>query len=481
MALTERKGDTGRDGAVKGDSGELAALAALWDRVGFRSRQAVGEHAFNSWLQPLRPAALDERRVVMLAPTAFLRDWVSNNYHKVLLTEFRRDVPHLADLVIEVALDDRVVTAPPAVARGESERRQAVPAEPVREDDLDLGLMSSALERNHTFDDFVVGKPNELAYAAARRVAESDTVAFNPLFLYSGVGLGKTHLMQAIAWHIHQRRPDRKVVYLSAEKFMYHFIKAVRFKDTVAFKEKFRSVDVLMIDDLQFISDKDSTQEEFFHTFNELVDRNHQIVISADRSPSDLDGMEERIRSRLGWGLVADIHQTDFELRLGILEQKLAQVGDVAVPRQVLEFLAHRITSNVRELEGALKRVIAHHALMGRSISLEMAQEVLKDLLRANARKVTIDDIQRKVAEHYNIRMGEMSSGRRARAVARPRQVAMYLSKRLTSRSLPEIGRMFGNRDHTTVLHGVRRIEELIQVDPGLAEDVRLLETALSN
>jgi len=463
--------------------------------------QTVGEASYNSWLRPLRPVALHDDQVVLLAPTGFLRDWISNNYRTLLEREFRVDIPHLREVVIDVGMDARLEAmagrkdavaddgAPvkragkPAGTTNGSDARSAPEAPSIirpRDAEPDKGLVS-VLDQNLTFDKFVVGKPNELAYAAARRVADADGVAFNPLFLYAGVGLGKTHLMHAIAWHIRQRRPDRKVLYLTAEMFMYHFIKAVRFRDTVSFKEKFRSVDVLMVDDLQFISGKESTQEEFFHTFNELIDRNHQIVVSADRSPSDLEGMEERVRSRLAWGLVADIHPTDFELRVGILEQKLALEPEVTVPREVVEFLAHRITSNVRELEGAMKRVIAYHALMGRAISLEMVQEVLADVLRANARKVSIDDIQRKVAEHYNIRMAEMSSARRARAVARPRQVAMFLAKRLTSRSLPEIGRKFGNRDHTTVLHGVRRIEELIQSDVSLAEDVRMLEAALSN
>ncbi|MDF1732540.1 MAG: chromosomal replication initiator protein DnaA [Minwuia sp.] len=477
------------------------ALDLLWLGVSQRAMQTVGEASYNSWLRPLRPVALHDDQVVLLAPTGFLRDWISNNYRTLLEREFRVDIPHLREVVIDVGMDARLEamasrkdgiaddgapmkrTGKPVGTTNGNGSRPAPEAPSIirpRDAEPEKGLVS-VLDQNLTFDKFVVGKPNELAYAAARRVADADGVAFNPLFLYAGVGLGKTHLMHAIAWHIRQRRPDRKVLYLTAEMFMYHFIKAVRFRDTVSFKEKFRSVDVLMVDDLQFISGKESTQEEFFHTFNELIDRNHQIVVSADRSPSDLEGMEERVRSRLAWGLVADIHPTDFELRVGILEQKLALEPEVTVPREVVEFLAHRITSNVRELEGAMKRVIAYHALMGRAISLEMVQEVLADVLRANARKVSIDDIQRKVAEHYNIRMAEMSSARRARAVARPRQVAMFLAKRLTSRSLPEIGRKFGNRDHTTVLHGVRRIEELIQSDVSLAEDVRMLEAALSN
>jgi chromosomal replication initiator protein len=252
-------------------------------------------------------------------------------------------------------------------------------------------------------------------------------------------------------------------------------VRAVRFKDTMAFKEQYRSADVLMIDDVQFICGKESTQEEFFHTFNALVDHNRQVVISGDRSPSDLEQMEERLRSRLGWGLVADIHATTYELRLGILQSKVELAGMPNVPKEVLEFLAHKITSNVRELEMAFNRVTAHATLVGRAITLEMTQEVLRDVLRASDRRITIEEIQRRVAEHYNIKLSEMSSERRARAVARPRQVAMYLAKQLTTRSLPEIGRKFGGRDHTTVMHAIRVIEELRRSDPGIAEDIELL------
>jgi chromosomal replication initiator protein len=284
--------------------------------------------------------------------------------------------------------------------------------------------------------------------------------------------------MHAIAWHIKKAQPERRVIYLSAEKFMYQFIRALRHKNTMAFKEQFRSVDVLMIDDVQFISGKDSTQEEFFHTFNALVDQNRQVVISADKSPSDLEGLEERMRSRLGWGLVADIHPTTYELRLGILQNKGEQLG-AEIPPKVLEFLAHKILSNVRELEGALNRIVAHATLVGRPVTLETTQEVLHDLLRANDRRVTIEEIQRKVAEHFNIKISEMQSARRARAVARPRQVAMYLAKQLTSRSLPEIGRKFGGRDHTTVMHAVRKVEELRSTDSSFSEDVDLLRRML--
>lgn len=336
------------------------------------------------------------------------------------------------------------------------------------------------LVKRFSFKDFVVGQPNELAYAAARRVAESAEVAFNPLFLYGGVGLGKTHLMHAIAWHIRETQPERRVAYLSAEKFMSLFIQAVRHRDTIAFKDEFRSVDVLMIDDIHFIGGKEASQEEFFHTFNALVDQNHQVVVSADKSPSDLEGLEDRLKSRLGWGLVADIHPTNYELRLSILQAKAESIA-LEIPPQVLEFLSHKISSNIRELEGALNRIEAHAILIGRPVTLEMVQDVLHDLLKANDRRVTIEEIQKKVAEHFNIKLSEMFSPRRARSVARPRQIAMYLSKQLTTRSLPEIGRRFGNRDHTTVMHAVRKVEELRSLDAAIDEDVELLRRMLEN
>jgi chromosomal replication initiator protein len=286
--------------------------------------------------------------------------------------------------------------------------------------------------------------------------------------------------MHATAWHIRQFHPQRRVVYLSAEKFMYQFIKALRFNETMAFKEQFRSVDVLMVDDVQFISGKDSTQEEFFHTFNALAEQNKQLVFSADRSPSDLEGIEERIRSRLGWGLVADIHATTYELRYGILQSKVENLTDIIVPHEVLEFLAQRITSNVRELEGALNRVIAHASLVGGAVSLQNTEAVLQDLLRSCEKKVTIDDIQRKVAEYYNIKLSDMHSSRRSTNIARPRQVAMYLCKQLTTRSLPEIGRKFGGKDHTTVMHGIKRVQELMREDTELKEDIERLQRTLN-
>ena len=326
-------------------------------------------------------------------------------------------------------------------------------------------------------------KRQELAHAAARRVAEGGPVTFNPLFLYGGVGLGKTHLMHAIAQELQVRKPELNVLYLSAEQFMYRFVQALRDRKMMDFKEIFRSVDVLMVDDVQFIAGKDSTQEEFFHTFNALVDQNKQIIISADRAPGEIKDLEDRVKSRLQCGLVVDLHPTDYELRLGILQNKVEaqrkNYPGLEVEAGVLEFLAHRITTNVRVLEGALTRLFAFASLVGREINMDLTQDCLADVLRASERKVSVEEIQRKVSEHYNIRLSDMVGPKRLRSYARPRQVAMYLCKKMTSRSLPEIGRRFGGRDHTTVMHGVKRIEELKQNDGQIAEDLELLRRSL--
>ncbi|MDE1148864.1 MAG: chromosomal replication initiator protein DnaA [Azospirillaceae bacterium] len=495
-----------------------ASLDQQWARVSGRLKDEVGETAYRSWLKPLTVEDFIGGQVRIVVPTRFMRDWIRTHYADRIRALWTGENPGVQSVEIVVApprgdgaiagapVRDAANTAAPAFSAspfasgpytpagdlssdrlpherlGPDTAAAEVPALPAFISGNPLGEerddVSALLDPRFTFENFVVGKPNELAFAAARRVADANAVTFNPLFLYGGVGLGKTHLMHAIAWHIRKKDPARRVIYLSAEKFMYQFIRALRYKDTMAFKEQFRSVDVLMIDDVQFISGKDSTQEEFFHTFNALVDQNRQVIISADKSPSDLEGMEERLRSRLGWGLVADIHPTTYELRLGILQSKGEQMR-VQIPLKVLEFLAHKITSNVRELEGALNRIVAHAELVGRAITLESSQEVLHDLLRASNRRVTIEEIQKKVAEHYNIRLADMSSARRARAVARPRQVAMYLAKQLTARSLPEIGRKFGDRDHTTVMHAVRKVEELCATDPTFSEDVELLRRML--
>jgi chromosomal replication initiator protein len=456
-------------------------LSAQWARVRARMRSEFGETAFQSWLKPLTFKGFQNGVVHLLVPTRFMQNWIESQYGDRLLELWRSENPSVTAIDVVHSATSSASIGSAQGATGLSARGHDAAASPSANTDalnsFDAGLCAP-LDPRFRFDNFIVGKPNELAFAAARRVAEADNVPFNPLFLFGGVGLGKTHLMHAIAAQLRESAPEKRVLYLSAEKFMYQFIRALRYKDTMAFKEQFRSVDVLMIDDVQFIAGKDNTQEEFFHTFNALVDQNRQVVISADKSPAELEGIEDRMKSRLGWGLVAEIHSTTYELRLGILQSKAEQMS-ADIPPKVLEFLAHKITSNVRELEGALNRLVAYANLVGRSITLETAQEVLHDLLRANDRRVTIEEIQKRVAEHFNVKLSEMHSARRSRGIARPRQVAMYLSKQLTARSLPEIGRKFGGRDHTTVMHAVRKVDELKQSDISFAEDVELLRRML--
>jgi chromosomal replication initiator protein len=514
---------------------EMPQLAVQWTRIRGRLQVEVGEVEYRTWLRQMSLAGLDGDEIAVTLPTRFLRDWVSTRYGDRLRAMWQSENPMVRRVDIRVgggsaqpvALAESLAApreiGPREIAARDTAQRDGAPQEGARDGgqrdgglrdggQRDGGLreashavlapprplaaaggwqddrveprsdLAAPLDPRFTFEGFVVGKPNEFAYACARRVAERpSSPGFNPLFLYGGVGLGKTHLMHAIAWELTDRTTvPVSVAYMSAEKFMYRFIAAIRSQSTMEFKENLRSVDVLMIDDLQFLIGKDNTQEEFFHTFNYLVEQGKQIVVSADKSPSDLNGLEQRLRTRLGCGMVADLHSTTYELRISILEAKAARAG-VDVPGKVLEFLAHKITSNVRELEGALNRLVAHANLFSRPVTLETTHEVLHDILKAHDRRVTIEEIQKKVAEHYSIRLTDMSSARRARAVARPRQVAMYLAKQLTSRSLPEIGRKFGNRDHTTVMHAVSRVTELMERDGTFAEDVELLRRLLES
>ena len=474
-------GEHDKDAKVK--RGELGSSGnAEWNRVKLRLKHEFGESAYKSWVNPIVFGGLNDGAVNLKVSTRFMRDWVLTHYADRIRTLWSGENPAVRRILVDVdaPADAKVLGTQHSDSPAKPSGRTHSGGAAVSGGDVLADSLSAPLDARYTFDNFVVGKPNEFAYAAAQRVADSDQVSFNPLLLYGGVGLGKTHLMHAVAWQIRLRSPTRRVFYLSAEKFMYSFVRALRNHDTVSFKEQFRSADVLMIDDVQFISGKDSTQEEFFHTFNALVDQGRQIILSADKSPSDLEEIGDRLRSRLSSGLVADLHPTTFELRLGILDAKAEQLG-VAVPQKVKEFLAHRITSNVRELEGALTRLSANVQLVGGDISLELAHTLLHDLLRAHDRRVTMDEIQKRVAEHFQIRLSDMSSARRSRTVARPRQIAMYLSKQLTSRSLPEIGRAFGGRDHTTVIHAVRKVEELMKADPAFAEDVELLTRMLES
>jgi chromosomal replication initiator protein len=445
----------------------------IWPSIKLALRKTVGEAAFTNWINPLELTSVDASKANFATPTKFIGDWVDRNYGDSIKFEFAKHGLDVDRLVFSVSMENKIAPAKKSKKITETKNTKTGSRD----------LPGASLDPRYTFDNFVVGKPNELAHAAARRVAEGGDVSFNPLFLHGGVGLGKTHLMHAIAWEIKKRDPNAKVLYLSAEQFMYRFVQALRFKDTISFKEMFRSVDVLMVDDVQFIAGKSSTQEEFFHTFNALIDQNKQVIISGDRAPVDMEQLEDRIKSRLQWGLVVDVHPTDYELRLGILQSKQESQArynsTVEVSPGVLEFMAQRISSNVRVLEGALTRLYAFGSLVGRPVTLEMAQESLSDILRATDRKVTIDEIIRKVTDHYGVNLTDMLSARRTRSIARPRQVAMYLSKKLTSKSLPEIGRRFGKRDHTTVIHAVKKIEELQSIDNQIAKDIEVLRRML--
>ena len=442
-----------------------------WTELKISLKKSIGENNFNNWLSPVEFSHIEDDVAIFLVPTNFLGNYVSQNFGEIIVAQISSDNGKINRIRFEVDTDlNNFGGFQPSTPAHISVQK-------------DNGLSGAQLDKRFTFDAFVVGKPNELAHAAARRVAEGGDVSFNPLFLYGGVGLGKTHLMHAIAWELSNRRPDINVLYLSAEQFMYRFVQALRERKMMDFKQLFRSVDILMVDDVQFIAGKGSTQEEFFHTFNALVDQNKQIIISGDRAPGEIKDLEDRIKSRLQSGLVVDLHPTDYELRLGILQSKVErqkqQYPELSIDSNVLEFLALRISTNVRVLEGALTRLFAFASLIGRHITLEVAQDCLADVLRASERKITVEEIQRKVSEHYNIRLSDMIGPKRLRTYARPRQIAMFLSKQLTSRSLPEIGRRFGGRDHTTVMHGVRRIDELRTQDGQIAEDLEMLRRAL--
>ncbi|MEZ0260723.1 MAG: chromosomal replication initiator protein DnaA [Alphaproteobacteria bacterium] len=456
-----------------GADAAASSLALRFTQVKSLLQKEFGDTAFRSWIQPVDATRFSGGVLELSVPTRFVRDWVKSHYADRIRSLWQQNFGPIARVDLIISARKETVAAEPAhTVSSYAETPVANQNTAVVED------LSSPLDPRFTFANFVIGRSNELACNAAKAVA-AGTSRLNPLFLQGGVGLGKTHLMQAVAHAVRAQDPSRKVAYMSAEKFMYQFVKALRAKDTMSFKTALRGIDILMVDDIQFICGKDQTQEEFIHTFNALIDQGKQIIVSADKSPAELDGLGERLRSRLGMGLVAAIQQTTPELRLEILRAKCTMLGR-NVAEDVLEFLAQRIASNVRELEGALNRLIAHAELAGRALNVDTAADVLQDLLRAHERRVSVEDIQKKVAEHYGIRMADMHSPRRARPVARPRQVAMYLCKALTSHSLPEIGRKFGGRDHTTIIHGVRKVEELMAQDAALRDDVDQLKRAIS-
>jgi chromosomal replication initiator protein len=465
----------------------------LWSRVKERLRAEVGEDVFTSWFARMDLEGLESETVRMSVPTRFLRSWIQSHYAEKVLTCWQAEEPaaHRIDLIVRSAVIRQAITMPaklPEPARqqcsaGVEGRDFRAAITPVSAQHEALG--GSPLDPRLNFESFVVGRSNTLAHAAARQVVAArrgDPVMFNPLYIHAGVGLGKTHLLQAITW-AGNAQGERKLLYLTAEKFMYGFVSALRTQTALAFKDVLRGIDVLVIDDLQFLQGK-QTQAEFSHTLNSLIDAGRQVVIAADRPPADLESLDERIRSRLAGGLVVEMGSLSEDLRLEILNTRLAAWRVLHpgfdIPTPVLAFIARAVTHNGRDLEGALNRMLACSQLNRESMTMELAEREVRDLIRPqDPKKVKIEDIQRIVARHYNVSRSDLLSSRRTANVVRPRQVAMYLAKTLTLRSLPEIGRRFGGRDHTTVLHAVRKIEHLVGNDTALAEEIELLKRQL--
>ena len=468
---TRQRGDEQGRAEVATAGLDTSPLAAAWMAIRTGLRRDCGARTFDGWLKPAELGDFDpdSGSLELVMPSQFMADWVRSHFGERLQLAWRTTLPVVRDVRVVACeggprpgplliLDEAPIPA----------ERAAAAAHP-----------RPAFDLRYSFSSFVIGKANEVAATAARTLAESATVTFNPLFLHGGTGRGKTHLLHALGQRFLELHPQAQVVMMSAEKFMVEFVRAIRENDTIGFKQRLRSADLLLIDDVQFIAGKESTQEEFFHTMNEIISAGKRLVITSDRAPQDLDGIAPRILSRLSWGLVADINAADLELRYNILLAKLALLPGVTMPDSVVDFLARRLTNSIRELEGALNRIGAYAMMTGRAIDLPFVEEVLANVLRANQRRISIAEIQTRVAEHYCIRKAEMVSARRAREVARPRQVAMYLSKQLTPKSLPDIGRRFGGRDHTTVIHAVKQIEKLRASDPDIDAAVRLLTRQL--
>lgn len=459
--LSAGKKTTGEKASVK------PVLHEVWALIRDRLRSEYGEDVFDCWLNSLTLAEQRGTTMRLAAPSLVIRDFIEQNFGARIAAEWRAAEQGISAVEIIVKPNGRAASAVPM---------SPIETKPVKPSAAEEAPMQ--LDERFTFERFVAGASNDAALRAALKVAESDRVAFNPLYLFGSVGLGKTHLLQAIGWRMRARHPQRRILYLTADRFRSLFQHALQDRRMmVEFKEQYRSVDLLLIDDLQFVCRPGATQEEFFHTLNALTDNSRQVVAAADRAPAALEGMSDGLRSRLSGGLSVEIHATDQALRLAILTAKAAQLKLAADPR-ALELLAHRINSSVRELEGMLNNIAWHCEQAGTALTLDMAEAIMRSHVRDVERKLGIEEIQKKVAEYFKIRLADMRSPRRSLNVVRPRQVAMYLSKQLTTRSLPEIGRMFG-RDHTTVMYAVRRVEMLTSTDPVLRGDVDLLRRVL--
>ena len=451
-------------------------LKEQWSNVLKKLNSEYGNEIFNSWIKNIKIHSQEDEVLIFTVPTRFIRDWITSHYLDKIIFFLNIENSEIKRVKINV---DNSLTSNMLQMENNLDSSKKYSLNINHNDEWPL-------DERFTFEKFIVGPSNELAFASAKRLSLSDKFEFNPLYLYGGVGLGKTHLLRSIAWQIKENNSESKVLYLSAERFMFQFIKSLRQKDTMAFKQKFRSVDVLILDDIQFMIGKSSTQEEFFHTFNALLDLNKKVVISCDRAPSDLKGFDERIKSRLSGGLVTDILPASFDLRYSILKKKSEELvvrsnSNIELDDDILVFLAKTIVTNVRELEGALNKVFTFSNILGKKIDVELTKSVLKDLLRSSNRRITIDEIQNKVSNYYNIKIEDLTSSRRIRSFARPRQIAMYLSKKLTTRSLPEIGRKFGGRDHTTVIHAVKKIEQLKIENSKFDEDINLITQIITS
>ncbi len=446
-----------------------------WNYCLARLESELPPHQFNTWIRPLQcPEEQPPGRLRLLAPNAFVVDWIRKNYLEEIrefLREYTRGEP--PEVVLEIGS-----VSPPATPA--SAPRQDPASTPRREKGESEDLLIN-INRDFTFDNYVEGKSNQLARAAGIQIGEAPGKAYNPLFIYGGTGLGKTHLLHAIGNLIHQHRPHYKVLYLHSEGFVSEMVKALQHNTIDAFKQRMRSVNALLIDDVQFFAGKERSQEEFFHTFNALFESQQQIILTSDRFPKEVDGLEDRLKSRFGWGLTVAIEPPDLETRVAILMNKAQKLFGVELPSEVAFFIGQRVRSNIRELEGALRRVVANAQFTGRPITLEFAKDALRDLIAAQDKQITIENIQKVVAEYYKIRVSDMLSRNRSQTIARPRQIAMALAKELTNHSLPEIGRAFGGKDHTTVLYATRKIQELKERDSRIAEDYRNLLRTLSH
>jgi chromosomal replication initiator protein len=443
--------------------GREREAANLWDKFLERVKSRVSINTFNTWFQPTRLNRAETEVVHVQIPTTVFRQVLTRTYGQIVKAVFH-------ELGVPAMRVQYVCT--------EEEPASAVPLAAIKPSKLDFETSDHQLNTQYTFDTFVVGKSNEFANAASRAVAEQPSKAYNPLFLYGGVGMGKTHLMHAIGHTIKQRNPAARLSYVSAEKFTIEVINSLRFDKMFSFRERFHTVDVLLVDDIQFIAGKERTQEEFFHTFNALYEQHKQIVISSDCLPKDINSIEERLRSRFGCGLIADIQPPDLETKIAILQKK-AENDRFALPDEVAEYIARAIKSNVRELEGALTRVMAYASLTGATVSMATAQQVLRNIIASQEKRVTIDLIQKRVSEHFNLREQELKVRSNTRAIAFPRQVAMYIVKQLTTASLLEVGRQFGGKHHTTVLHSINKIEEMRRFDKELDRTITGLMDAL--